>query len=355
MVEVRAQTARRPNPEEACLGPAGEEWDRCLLAADGHLLQSSRWGELKRSYGWDVQRIKLADGQDTAMAQVLFRRKGPVSVAYIPRGPAMWGNTESVFPALIDAIDGVCRQRRSLALFIEPDRPLGLSGTYRSVGFVRGGEPWQPTRTVKVPLLADEELMAQMHQKHRYNVRLAIRRGVTVEAVDPDDEAMETFFGLLKDTAVRNGFGVHERSYYSRFMELFGNDAVMLFAKANGSVAAVGISARFGNEALYMYGASSTEHRADGAAFLLQYEAMRWARDRGAIRYDLWGIPSEDPVIEKGKPNQVSRTQGEDWRGLFTFKVRFGGEIFSYPPVMERRYHPFLLAAGRRIGALGSS
>ncbi len=330
------------------------EWDRDLHAAGGHLLQSSGWGELKRSFGWDTQRIKVGDTRDFAMAQILFRSKGPVAIAYVPRGPAIHGRGATVFPELVRKMDEACRARRALALIIEPDRPLGLSGSYMSAGFVRGGEPWQPSRTVKVPLLPDDALLAQMHQKNRYNVRLALRRGVNVEKVAPSGDALSTFYGLLQETASRNGFGVHERSYYSRFMDLFGEDAVMLFAEANSSIAAVGIAARFGDEGVYMYGASSTEHRADGAAFLLQYEAMRWARERGARRYDLWGIPPEDPVIPKGQPDQVTRSQGDDWRGLYTFKVRFGGDIVSYPPVMERRYHPRLLAAARWLGGLGS-
>src|SRR5699024_11275249 len=57
------------------------------------------------------------------------------------------------------------------------------------------------------------------------------------------------------------------------------------------------------NEAIYMYGASSTEHRAHGASFLLQFEAMRWARERGCSRYDLWGIPKVDPKSLRADDN----------------------------------------------------
>ena len=43
------------------------------------------------------------------------------------------------------------------------------------------------------------------------------------------------------------------------------------------------IAVKHGPEAIYMYGASSSEHRANGAAFLLQFEAMKWARAAGWI------------------------------------------------------------------------
>jgi lipid II:glycine glycyltransferase (peptidoglycan interpeptide bridge formation enzyme) len=178
---------------------------------------------------------------------------------------------------------------------------------------------------------------------------------VVVEHAIASPDNLSLFYALLEETAVRNGFGVHQPAYYGRFMSLFADNAALFFAKANGAIAATGVAARFGEHGVYMYGASSTENRADGAAFLLQYEAMRWARDRGASRYDLWGIPHEDPTILKGKPDQVTRSQGEDWRGLYTFKVRFGGEIVTYPPPMERRYHPLLMAAASRLTGLWGS
>src|SRR3712207_3966770 len=103
-----------------------------------------------------------------------------------------------------------------------------------------------------------------------------------------------------------------------------------------------------------MYGASSTEHRAHGAGFFLQFEAMRWARSLGCTRYDLWGIPERDPprtAVEDG--NRVAGTSGDDWRGLYEFKIRFGGEVIAYPPTLERRYHPVLAALARRFYRAG--
>ena len=100
--------------------------------------------------------------------------------------------------------------------------------------------------------------------------------------------------------------------------------------RSKACVAAGLIAAKFNEEAIYMYGASSTEHRAHGGAFALQFEAMRWARDHGAVRYDLWGIPKVDPVsTSEDDMKRVAGTRGSDWRGLFKFKTGFGGEIVN--------------------------
>ncbi|MDP9363941.1 MAG: peptidoglycan bridge formation glycyltransferase FemA/FemB family protein [Chloroflexota bacterium] len=325
------------------------DWDGPLVAAGGHLLQSWRWGAFKALHGWEVERVRAETHAGTAQAQVLFRRRGPVSLGYLPRGPAFAADDPALAERLFAEVDRVGRRRRAINLIVEPDRPLPFVGRYRDAGFVRGGEHIQPGRTVKVPLLEDEALLNQMHQKTRYNVRLAKRRGVVAVRAEPDEAAVATFYGLLGDTAGRNEFGIHDRRYYDDFLRLFGPDAVLLFALIEEEPVAGVIAARFGDEAVYMYGGSSTTQRAHGAGFYLQFEAMRWAREQGCARYDLWGIPMRDPASTGDGGDRVAGTKGSDWRGLYEFKVRFGGEIVSYPPALERRYWPVLAAAGRLI------
>lgn len=329
-------------------------WNAALRQAGGHFLQSWEWGAFKERQGWTVRRVRVVGDDGEALAQVLFRHKGPISVAYVPRGPALAGSGDPgpLFAQLRDELDAVCHDGRAVSLILEPDRPLGLAGSFRDVGFVRGPHPFQPARTVKAPLLPDDELIAQMHQKNRYNIRLAQRRGVVVERGGSDSRSMQAFYGLLRDTADRNGFAIHERAYYDDFMDVFGDKALLLFAVVEGEIAAAAIAVRFGEEAAYMYGASSTAHRAHAGAFLLQFEAMRWARDHGCLRYDLWGIPDTDPPPDDLKGGMPG-AQGEDWRGLHNFKVRFGGEIVRYPTPMERRYRPLLAVAARRFGMRG--
>ena len=329
--------------------PTRESWDHMLGQLGGHPLQSWAWGEVKGRHGWRVERIGFEADWGSGMAQVLFRRKGPVSIAYVPRGPALTGDVERGFRHLTALLDHVCRRNLAISLIVEPAGPLGFEGSYRSFGYVRGPAPIQPARTVSVRLLPDEALLAQMHGKHRYNVRLAERRGVTIRAGQTDGD-LGTFYALLRETAARNAFGIHGFDYYADALLLFGDNARLLLAEIDGQVAAAGIAARFGTQGIYLYGASSTTVRADGAAFLLQYELMRWARDRGASAYDLWGIPATDPAPLPEGATGMTQSRGEDQRGLLTFKTRFGGDVVSFPWPMERRYAPILSAAARRLG-----
>lgn len=333
---------------------AAEVWDRRLEDLDGHLLQSWRWGAFKQRHGWNAHRILVNDPAGTAMAQVLYRFRGPVSLGYIPRGPAMSGDRAILWTRLLEQIDVSARRNRAIMTLVELNGPLSLEGALRKAGVVRGPEHVLPGRTVKVPLANDDVILKQMHQKTRYNVRLAQRRGVVIERHRAESAAVDDFYRLMQDTAERNEFGIHSRAYYEDFLNLFGDDAVLLFAKVDdGAFAAVLIAARFGKEAIYMYGASSTRHRAHGAAFLLQFEAMRWARESGCETYDLWGIPEQDPEsVRSENQSSIVGTRGSDWRGLYRFKTGFGGDIVSYPTILERHHVPLLPWLVRKLNVI---
>lgn len=328
--------------------PEAAAWDTAILAARGHLLQSWRWGEFKARHGWSVGRAQTRRNGESGSAQILFKHRGPVTMAYVPRGPALTADDPDLMADLLSEIDTVCRGRRAISVILEPDRPLPLDRIERKL--VPGPAHIQPPRTVKVPLLDDEVLLAGMHQKTRYNVRLSLRKGVTVRPEDPDSGGMEAFYSLMEDTSSRNEFGIHSKDYYRDVLAAFPDSSALLVARlADGTPAASMIVAGFGDEAIYLYGASSTEHRSHGPGFALQYEGMRWAREQGYAVYDLWGIPATDPETTKTDDGALlAGTKGDDWRGLYEFKVRFGGRIVAHPPTLERRYVPILPGLARK-------
>jgi len=341
---AHAATAAAP-----AVSAEGAAWDEGVVHAGGHLLQSWRWGAFKARHGWGVERVSVERPGQAAFAQILFKHRGPLSYGYLPRGPVLSADDPELLRVLFREIDRVCRRRRAISLILEPERPLPPLNQGRPP-LLAGPPRVQPARTVRVPLLADEPLLMQMHQKTRYNIRLANRRGVTVAVESPDD-AFADFFALMEDTSRRNEYPIHSADYYRDALETFRDDAALMLARVEGGdPAAALIVVGFGDEAIYLYGASSTRYRSHGPGFALQFEAMRWARERGFSRYDLWGIPETDPETTRHESgDRVASTRGDDWRGLYEFKVRFGGEIVAYPPPVERPYLPLLPALARRI------
>jgi len=193
-----------------------------------------------------------------------------------------------------------------------------------------------------------------MKQKTRYNVRLAARRGVTVRAGGEAD--LPAFYRLMTETAERDEFGIHTRAYYEAAHHLFVPDhGRLLLAEYEGQLLAALVVFAFGGGAVYMYGASSDEQRNLMPTYLLQWEAMRWARERGCHTYDLWGVPDEDePTLEA---TFTGRSDGL-W-GVYRFKRGFGGRLVRtagawdlvYAPLRYRLYELAVRALRGRLPA----
>jgi len=351
--------ARVEEADTARAGASGESvilsqqgWDELLLTLDGRMHQSWRWGELNRRYGRDVQRVVVANEFGTAMAQMLIKRRGPISTAYVPRGPLINGDVERLLPELFAEITRICRRYRVMILHVEPEMPLDLGVLANHDRIVTGGYRYTPGRTAIVPLGDDDELIARMHASKRREIRRAERQGIVVEHRRPDNQSIDEFYALMQDTAARNQIRINPSSYYRDYLRLAGSNASLMFSLVNGEIAAGLIIGIFGDHAYYLFGASSTTRRVPGATAYLQFQAMRWARTRGCSDYDLWGIPEADPPSLIGADGEPLRSSGLDDRGLYRFKIELGGERHMYPPIFEIRYRPRLAWAFQQLKAI---
>jgi peptidoglycan pentaglycine glycine transferase (the first glycine) len=325
---------------------AAADWQTFLQSyPDAHLLQTGLWGQLKSEFGWSHDAV-LA-GPSGAM---LLLRRWPLgmTLAYIPKGPVgPWT------PELQLALDRACRSHGAFALKIEPDDESFSqpAESLDAAGFRFSPHTVQPRRTMLVDLAADDDtLLGRMHQKTRYNIRLAEKKAVVVHSWSD----LEAFGRMMGQTGERNEFGVHLPAYYRRAYELFHPSGLceILVAEYDGRpLAAVMVFAR-GRRAWYFYGASLDLERNRMPTYLLQWEAMRWARQRGCQVYDLWGVPDEEQdVLEAQFPERHDAL----W-GVYRFKRGFGGRLHRSPGTWDRVYQPilyrlYLLMAQRRVRA----
>jgi len=186
--------------------------------------------------------------------------------------------------------------------------------------------------------------LARMKQKCRYNVRLAEKREINVRPW----QDLDGFHRLMQITGGRDGFGVHSPEYYRRAYELFhpAGMAELLVAEYAGRPLAALMVFALGQRSYYLYGASSEEERNRMPAYLLQWRAMQWARQRGCQEYDLWGIPDfDEDHLEAG-----FETRADGLWGVYRFKRGFGGQVKRAAQALDRVYSPllyrlFLLAA----------
>jgi peptidoglycan pentaglycine glycine transferase (the first glycine) len=344
-------TPHRANPAyETVLNPEPAAWEHFVAAHPAsHILQTAAWGALKAQFGWHVERIALADGGKlVAGAQVLYRRLplGLGLLAYVPRGPVVEWHDGAQVSSLLAAAERAAQARGAFALMLEPDLPDGQETRTQlsSLGFAPAPLTIQPPRTIVVDLTGDEDqLLARMKQKTRYNLRLAERKGVTVREATLAD--LPTFHALMQATAERDDFGVHSPAYYEAAYRLFvpSGRACLLLAEVAGEPTAAVMVFALGQRAWYFYGASGPAHREKMSPYLLQWEAMRWARTQGCTSYDLWGIPDED---EQTLEAQFSGREDGLW-GVYRFKRGFGGQVVRRVGAWERAFSPLRYRAYR--------
>lgn len=313
--------------------PAGlsdDVWDEFVARhPHGHILQTARWAQLKRDFGWTAGRVARAGSG----ASLLFRHlPWGQTLAYAPKGPLVAWDDPAEVRALLTALRAECARHRAALLKIEPEMPASpaLTETLTALGFRPSPQRVQPLCTIHVNLLADEAtLLERMKPKWRYNIRLAERKGVTVRHGGEAD--LPAIQELLQRTGARDGFAVHSAAYYARATELFVSPglAMWLLAEYEGRLLAAIAVFSLGRMAWYMWGASDDADRNLMPNHALQWAAMRWARERGCDHYDLWGIPDEvgdDPQAYADPENWGS----DGLWGVYRFKQGFGGQVVRY-------------------------
>jgi serine/alanine adding enzyme len=318
--------------------PQAEQWDARLRAAGGHPLQAWAWGALKERYGWQAHRLAVGDG--AAAAQLLIRPYRGLAAAYVPRGPLLSGD-EALDRALIDKLIDVARSARAAFLRLEPNiletdaaRIERLQGTLATRRYRLAQRTLQPRSSINLAIdHPDDQLLAGFSKGHRADIRRAEREGVIVRIGDGEAD-VDALHGVMRATQQRKDFGIHTAAYYRDLWRLFGDDARLQLAQREGEVIAASLTIAVGTQAIYLAAGSTRAGLDARASHLLQWHAMRWARDRGARTYDLWGIPDARgrlATAEQLDDGDRARLEDEAARdpldGVYRFKKGWGGAI----------------------------
>ncbi len=304
------------------------EWDGWLESSPGggHVLQSYEWGEFKRRQGWRPIRLALeSNGEVAGLGQFLAYNTAPVPgiLLYSPKGPWLpWHNEEAV-RAFFKGVLTIAGRIGAHTVKIEPEvleQQKAVKALLEDTGFHKARYDLNIKSTLTVDLnRSEEDLLAKMKSRTRYNVRLAARKGV--EVVEPKfEEGFWTFYEWMKTTSERKEGYVLRRSrdYLHSVMRAMHDvgRGHLFFAEYEGTPLAGMYVFTFGEKYWYMYGASSDEKRNLKPNYILQWEVMRWAKERGLTHYDMVGVPKPEDLDESSSL----------W-GVYKFKEGFGGEL----------------------------
>lgn len=325
---------------------------------DSHILQTWEWGDVKSKYGWrpihaiwyekpdgsyictvDQQPEELLPGAAALILQRVIKiRRFPtgLKLLYVPKGPLLqdWSNA-ALRMRVLDDLKTIAERQRATFIKIDPDVRIGTgipgqSGAQqdelgesifkelRARGWRYSNEQIQFANTVTLDISAsDDELLARMKPKTRYNVRLAERKGVKVRLGSAHD--LDLLYQLYAETAVRDGFVIRSIDYYHTLWNTFLNAGMLdiLIAEVDEQPIAALILFKFQRKAWFLYGMSREMHREKMPNYLLQWEAIRQSKKAGCHTYDLWGAPYQfvesDPL----------------W-GVYRFKDGLGGQVVRH-------------------------
>ena len=336
------------------------DWNSLLLDLDRpHLLQTWEWANIKKDVGWEpmpyLWRASSGSPQATAAAMIFKRRlrmgglSARLSILYCPKGPIMDWRNSGLRNRVLNDLQSLTRKNGGIFLKIDPEVILGtgvpeseddkldVNGQdvvkeFNNLGWKMSSDQIQFKNTFSIDLNpSEDELLAAMKQKTRYNIRLAEKKGVTVRSGTTAD--LPLLYRMFAETSIRDGFVIRDETYYQNVWGSFISAAASseektssaapwaepLIAEINGESVAAVILFFFARRAYYLYGMSREMHREKMPNYLLQWSAMRRARQVGCTSYDLWGAPDEfnetDPLwnvsrFKEGLGGQIIRSIG---------------------------------------------
>ncbi|MEK7160541.1 MAG: peptidoglycan bridge formation glycyltransferase FemA/FemB family protein [Patescibacteria group bacterium] len=310
-----------------------ENWNKFVLENRGSFLQSWEWGEFQERIGKRVFRFC-----DEGWAAQFIENKLPgVNKFYwhCPRGPVAVGDQ---LPEIMEVVKKSVG--KDVIFFrLGPEWDLSDSQSLIANGFKQLPYDIEPSQTLILDITkSGDELLAQMHEKWRYNIRLAERKGMAVKNFQYpiSNDQFEKFYELVdRGTSERKEIKHHPKDYYQKQLEINGENVKfkLFVAEYEGKVIAANIVVIFGRKATYLHGATSSEHREVMAPHLLQWEQIKYAKSLGCSEYDFWGIVNE----------HTRDKRGASWEGFTRFKRGFGGREVNYAgyfdyPLNKPRY-----------------
>lgn len=313
-------------------------WNKSInIFPDSHFLQTSLWANVKRENGWVPFYLLWKDLQGNIIAGALILERIvkilnliSAKVHYCPKGPLLITKDNDKINEVILGLQSFSKNRKGIFIKIDPDFVTEIQADniedfsflnfnsdfpefLQKNSWIQSKEQIQFRNTIVIPLeKPDEEILKDMKQKTRYNIRLSERKGVKVRIGDNSD--FENLFKLYAVTALRDNFVIRSKNYYLNLWKKFFDAKLCepIIAELDGEILAAVIIYFYSGKAYYVYGMSAEKNRNLMATYLLQWKAIQRAREKKCKMYDFWGAPDE--------LNENDRM----W-GVYKFKLGFGG------------------------------
>lgn len=304
------------------------QWDEQIVhnPDGGNILQTKAYGDFKAAHKWPAHYAvaELGDGSKIQVAFLTRKVVGLGELWYAPKGPGV--KDLSQLKEFIAQVRAYVADKNVFMVKIEPDLLMfdAPKAKLEKLGLVKSkfNLQWNQATTLVDLSPSEDDIIASFKQKTRYNIRLAARKGVEVQPVELNTENVATMFGLLKATQERAGFYMRNQAYLEEFWQAYGKAGMgqLFFATHEGDVLAGLYALYLGKKGLYKDGGSTRVKTNLMAPYVMQWEVMKWLKERGVEEYDLHGMPPKDQLEDPSHP----------LAGLVQFKSGFNPELTEY-------------------------
>ena len=265
--------------------------------------QSREWAKVKEF--WKNEIVIVEDENKNIIASMsILIRKLPIfgNIMYVPRGPIGNIYNEEVLLKLTNKIRKVARKYKAFVIIIEPNvkkeneefanlvKKLGYKINSKAVKFEQEIQARHNFR-LNLENKTEEEIFKNFSSKTRYNVRLAIKKGVVVQ--EKNEEGIEEFYELMKETGRRDNFRTRPKEYFEKILKEFPYQTKIYIAYYENEPISAIMPIIYGRKMWYLYGASSNKHRNLMSTYLLQWEMIKLAIRNNCKVYDFRGVSVE--------------------------------------------------------------
>ncbi|MCD6115026.1 peptidoglycan bridge formation glycyltransferase FemA/FemB family protein [bacterium] len=304
-------------------------------------LQSWNWGEFSKSMGQKIWRLGVFEKEEllaTCLAVKVNAKRG--TFLMVEHGPNIKLKIKNSKCKI--TIQNSKFQNHKLQILEAILKELKRIGKKEGVSFIRVCPIWERSeenekvfeelgfRNAPIHIhpevswildldKTEEELLYGMRKTTRYLIRQAQKNPEIQIKKSQSLEDLEEFYKIYQETASRHHFVPFSFDYLKKELETFkkDNQILILLGKYKNDIVAGAVIVYWQNGAFYHHGASLRRYSKIPVSYLVQWEAIKEAKQRGCSFYSFWGIAPED------KPNHP-------WKGLTLFKRGFGGRKEEY-------------------------
>ncbi|MGD9129310.1 MAG: peptidoglycan bridge formation glycyltransferase FemA/FemB family protein [Candidatus Woesebacteria bacterium] len=317
-----------------------KSWENFILSrAEANFLQSSNWGEFQKKLGKKIFPLGLFENQKQIAAALIIKEKAKRgNYLSIAGGPLLdWQKKDALEQVqfLIAEIKKIAKQENCLFIRFRPqvkDSPE-IRALVKKLAAQESPMHLTADLTLQLDLnQSEEEILAGMRKNTRYEIRKAIKKGITVEN-SQDPAEIKEFYQHQLYLAEKHSFVPFSYQFlYQQFLSFVKDDQVMLFhAYHENKLLASAFIIFYNKEAVYHYGVSTAENQRLPGSYACQWAAIKEAKQRDCLRYNFWGIAPEDQKKHR-------------FAGVSLFKRGFGGQEVQYLPAHDIAVSKFYFA-----------